>query len=236
MLSAPRPHKGAAPRLRALLRRVAHARIQLESHYHFTQDLRATPPREVTIPNIYTTTVDSPGHGSWPYVLAIAREQSLDESWCRDQLADGARCTLAIERSDDGTDRVVGMGMVRTQPFWIEEIRHHFAPGPGGCYLYALYVSPRYRGRGIQHAITATRLQAAVAQGCRYAYTLVLDTNHASLKGHSARGAHLTARIDCLRVGPLHLASVRKLRTSLPVGSFPYTGFPRDASVHFVTH
>lgn len=221
--------------MRALLGRVARLRPTFESHYHFTQDLRATPPREITIPSIHTIIVHSPHHPAFPHMLAVAQEQGLDLDWCREQLADGATCIVALLRERHSHDCPVGMGMLRTRPFWIEEIRHHFTPGPGGCYLYALYVSPPFRGRGIQHMITAARLRRAVAEGCRYAYTLVLNTNRASVKGHSVRGATLTARIDCLRLGPLHIASIRKLKPSLPTGNFPHAGFPRNGSLHLIT-
>jgi ribosomal protein S18 acetylase RimI-like enzyme len=238
-LSLPALHLPATPRvesadrpahLRSLARRLTPT---FETHYHFTHDLDATPPREIELPDVYTTTIDSPAHSDFPHMLTIAREQNLDRTWCEDQLAEGARCAVALLRHHD-TDLPVGMGLFRTQPFWIEEIRHHFTPGPRGCYLYALYVSPRFRGRGIQHALAAARLHLALAQGRRYAYSLVLNTNRASLKGHSARGAIPSARIDCLRLGPLHLTSIRKLHPSLPTGTFPHTGFPRNASFHVI--
>jgi GNAT superfamily N-acetyltransferase len=233
LVFAPRAADARGLRFGSVLRRLLRLRLSFESHYHFTQDLRSSPPREVTIDNIYCTAVDSSEHPGFPHMLAIAQEQGLDSGWCRDQLGEGARCILAMS-NHDGAERVVGMGMVRTQPFWIEEIRHHFAPGPGGCYLYALYVSPGFRGRGIQHSINSARLRTCLALGARYAYTLVVNTNYASLKGHFAHGARLSARIDCVRLGPLHLASVRKLKTSLPTGSFPHDGFPRSASLHVI--
>ena len=229
--ATPRPQRVRGSRLRSLAHRLTRLAPVFETHYHFTQDLHANPPLEVTIPDVYTTSIDAPAHPHFPHLLTIAREQGLDQSWCEDQLSEGAQGVVALFRQH-GTDVPVGMGMLRTRPFWVEEIRHHFNPGSRGCYLYALYVSPDFRGRGIQHALSAERL--ALAQGLRYVHSLVQNTNRASLKGHAARGAIPSARIDCLRLGPIHLTSLRKLRPSLPTGTFTHTGLPRNTSVHLI--
>jgi ribosomal protein S18 acetylase RimI-like enzyme len=230
------PRGAAAPpsRVRSLFRRVSRLCLSGESHYLFTQNLHTTPPREVTLPNVFTTGVDSPDHPDFHHVLAVAGEQGLDADWCREQLAEGATCGVALLREGDGRERPVGMGMLRMQRFWVEEIGHHFDPGARGAYLYALYVSPAFRGRGIQGLLISQRFRTALYQGRRFAYAMVLSTNIPSIKGHLAQGADISARIDCFRVGPLHLASVRRLKPALPIGSFTHAGFPRDAALHLV--
>ena len=234
ILVAPHARGGLLPRVRSLLRRLARPRLAFESHYHFTRDLRTTPPREVTIRNVYMTTVDSPEHPDFPHMLTIAAEQGLDADWCQEQLAEAATCGVALLREGDSPDRPVGMCMLRTRPFWVEEIGHHFNPGPRGAYVYALYVSPAFRGRGIQGLLFSHRFQTAAGEGRRFAYSMVLNTNTPSIKGHLAQGAKVSARIDCVRVGPLHLASVRRLKPASPIGSFTHAGFPRDAALHLV--
>ena len=231
---APHARSGLLSRVRSLLIRLARPRLALESHYHFTRDLRTTPPREVTIRDVYMTMVDSPDHPDLPHMLTIAAEQGLDADWCREQLAEGATCGVAMLRESNDPDRPVGMCMLRTRPFWIEEIGHHFTPGSQGAYVYALYVSPAFRGRGIQGLLFSHRFQTAAAEGRRFAYSMVLNTNAPSIKGHLAQGAQVSARIDCVRVGRLHLASVRRLKTGLPIGSFTHAGFPRNTNLHLV--
>lgn len=150
-------------------------------------------------------------------LLGLALEQGLDEEWCLDQLANGASCILALSRQG-GQEQALGMGLVTFRPFWIEEIAHQFDPGPQGCYFFATYVRPAYRGRGIQKLLDGQRLARAAALGRRWAYAVVDTSNLPSCRSHRRSGFRPVLRIDHLRLGPCSLASRRRLSPSRPCG------------------
>jgi hypothetical protein len=134
----------------------------------------------------------------------------------------------------EGTKTPAGVGMYTRGEFWVGEIEHLYHPGPSACYLYATYVSPRFRGRRIQRLLDLSRVARGADDGARHAIAIVVSTNLASLRGHAAGGFRSVGRIDHFRLAGRSIMLVRKQTSKVPVGNFPGGGFLGSNCLHFI--
>src|SRR5688500_13081962 len=199
---------------------------------HTSLDILARPSASAvppSLPSVSTQWVSSQSDRHYPHLVQIQSEQGLDESWCREQLTNGSSAVIAAV---DGTP--AGVGMYTRGEFWVGEIEHLYHPGPTACYLYATYVSPRFRGRRIQRLLDLSRVARGAEDGATYALAIVVSTNIASLRGHAAGGFHPVGRIDHFRLAGRSIMLVRKQTSKAPVGNFPGGGFLGSNSLHFI--
>ena len=206
-------------------------RLNQLARAHQTLHILARPTLSVivpTVPSVAAHWIDSTSDPHFDRLVAIQSEQGLDEAWCAEQLSSGSGAVVALV---DGTP--AGAGMYTRGEFWVGEIDHLYHPGPSACYLYATYVSPRFRGRRIQRLLDLFRVQRGAGDGAPWAIAIVVATNTASLRGHAAGGFRAVARIDHFRLGDTSIMLVRKKTSRAPVGNFPGGGFLGSNCLHF---
>jgi hypothetical protein len=212
------------PSIQWKLKRLVSAHTSLEILARPTAS--AIPP---SLPSVSTQWVSSQDDPHFPQLVQIQSEQGLDESWCREQLTNGSSAVIAVV---DGTP--AGVGMYTRGEFWVGEIDHLYHPGPTACYLYATYVSPRFRGRRVQRLLDLSRVHRGAQDGVDHAIAIVVSTNIASLRGHAAGGFRPVGRIDHFRLAGRSIMLVRKKTSKAPVGNFPGGGFLKSNCLHFI--
>jgi GNAT superfamily N-acetyltransferase len=164
-------------------------------------------------------------------LVDLCLEHGLDEDWVAEQFAAGSTASLALAGGEPA-----GFIFLTCQAFYVSEIAHTFNPGLGGSYVYALYLRPRHRGRGLARLLEASVLvHGRDACGARTTYGLIESTNFASLRLHAALGFVPALRINLLHVSPRHvLAHLRRVSPSRPLASLVPNGFHVAPSLHLV--
>lgn len=165
---------------------------------------------EESRPGVRLRWINSPDD---PQLLALSKEQALDQEWCAQRLAVRDWC-IVVEVG--GTP--AGMGLLSIQDFWVEEIGQQFRPGDAGCYFYATYVSPPFRGQRLQRLLDGQRLAKAANLGLQTAFALVEAKNAASLKSHGSSGFEQVARITRARWRSLELLDARPTSSRFSLG------------------
>lgn len=153
--------------------------------------------------------------------VAINSEQGLGQDWCEEQLQAGARCLLALAEDT----RPVAAAWLIDREFWIDEIGHSIHPEPRGCYLYADWVTPAYRGRGLQRLMIRERIAAGAQAGKREAFSVVRPENLPSLRSYQACGFGAAVGVARIRAGRLTITCSRKLTNAPPIPRLLHTGW-----------
>jgi len=120
-----------------------------------------------------------------PYAFGSTFELEVEadeESWRR-RIVDWARFVADVEGEVAGT---VGGGA---------------GEFPGSIALTALWVDPRYRGRGVGGALVGAVVDWAAGRGCSQVLLWVTDVNKAAQRLYERHGFARTGRVDKIRPG-----------------------------------
>ena len=218
-------------RAKPIVRRLRHAiRPRHVRFYLVCRELSSLQapevPRDVTL-----LTFSRAGGAHYEELVELCREHGLDEEWVAEQFDAGSTAILARVGEE-----AAGFIFFTCQPFYVSEIAHTFNPGLGGSYVYALYLPPKHRGRGLARLLEASVLvHGRDACGARMVYGLIESTNAASLRLHAALGFATALRMNLLHVSPRHvLAHLRRISPSRPQASLVPNGFHFAPSLHLV--
>ena len=216
------PPREAPPReglLQRIRRRVGQFRPKKTVHLVLARPLKAEPVASSAVRMVRITSPEDARFGAF---IEICREQDVDEEWCRDQLERGSIGALALAEDDEP----VGVGLVARGRFWVDEIGQTFVTGSDGCYLYAIYVRPPFRGRGIQLLIDHERFAWAIECGARWAYVVVHAANQSSRKAHARSGFIKVASVIRTRWRRWNWTRTHR-RSASPAGTWTFA--PPDA-------
>ena len=148
------------------------------------------------------------------------RSHGFPTGWTQSMLATGAQAFVVI-----APDAAVAAGWITRKPFFVDEIGYTFSPEPQGDYFFGDFVEPAWRGRKLQRLLINRRLQASIAAGQTWAFSMMRLENAASLHSYESQGFGPAARLRSSRLGRLHLDRLRPLDRALVHGSLQSHGF-----------
>lgn len=117
---------------------------------------------------------------------AFAVASGFPAGWAGDMLGDGAEATLALANVGGQTGGVA-MGWRTSGRFFVEELGATLEQRYVGTYLFGDFVSPAFRGRGIQRWLVAERLRA-LGDTKFGTCTIVHPSNVTSLRNYQQEG------------------------------------------------
>jgi len=104
-------------------------------------------------------------------------------------------------------EELVGYAWVTFRERWVSEIRATIAPQAGDVLGYDKRITPKWRGKGMQYALSVAMLQNLAEQGYRRLLSWVDALNTRSLKNQRRVGRRKVA--DIISIPPLRILRVR---------------------------
>ena len=120
--------------------------------------------------------------------------EGFPDQWTAQLLKNGAQAVMICH-----DELPVAAGWLIRKPFYIEEIRRTFDPGPTSDYYFGDFVAPAFRGKRLQRALIRERLRLTHQAGYRWATAITRSTLPASLSSYSSEGFSVAVAL-CKRV------------------------------------
>jgi hypothetical protein len=129
---------------------------------------------------------------AFPPLDRLYSQAHFPTDWAATMLAAGDQATIVL---DAATGHALAAAWIARRPFYVQEIRRTFDPGPNADYYFGDFVSPAARGRGLQRLLIAHRL--SLSRG-RTALAMTCPANDPSQANYQSFGfttiATLTSR------------------------------------------
>jgi hypothetical protein len=180
----------------------------------FTRDLTTPLPGIAWPEGLTIQTLAAPGDGAFAALDRMYVANGFREGWATGLLKGTARVVVALDFSGEA----VAAGWLLREPFYVAEIRRTFDPGPNGDYYFGDFVTPSWRGRGLQRASILHRLHLSAADGRRWAIAMTREDNAPSCNNYKAGGFAVAADLTTRLLRNFSLDQLRRLDTSRPYG------------------
>ena len=154
-------------------------------------------------------------------VEAFCAANGFPTDWPRRMLERGALGWIMITSGGE----VAATAWITRSPFYVEEIRRTFDPGPDGDYYFGDFTAPSFRGRRLHRHLIQQRLEASRGAGRRWATAMTLSTNGASLSGYEALGFAVGSELRTRRRAGWQLDSIHSISAEQPASAFSSEGF-----------
>jgi GNAT superfamily N-acetyltransferase len=145
---------------------------------------------------------------------AFYTAQQFPPDWTHRMLAQGGRAVLICSG-----DAPCASAWIMRSPFYVSEVRGTFDAGPDADYYLGDFVTPAFRGQGLQRALIRARLQISGESNRPWAIALTRDNIPASPANYLAEGFQLAAEVQTRKIWRWEFHRLRRKRADLPCGT-----------------
>ena len=182
----------------------------------------ATPsPPSVDLPPSFTLhPVTHPSDPAFLFLDRLYASDGFPAGWARQMLERGAQAVVIVQG-----DAPAASALLIRQPFYVQEIRRTFDPGPDADYYFGDFVAPGFRGRHLQRSLIRARLLMTHQAGRPWALAMTRATPPASLDNYVAEGFAPSAELRSRTFSRWQLDRFRFINRQLPHGKLSQEGF-----------
>jgi len=181
---------------------------------------RPMPPPPSAQPNTQVVIARSMGQEASTAMETMYAAQGFPAGWMGLMLDKGATAVGVLGPGETA----IAVALITPASLHVHEIGRTFYPDPEGEYFFGDFVTPEWRGHGLQKLLIAQRLELCRAAGRKWAFAMMRRENMASVKSYASLGFVLAAEFCRHSVARWQFSRLRVRVRSLPYGRFSAEG------------